>query len=199
MQWDVLPHAQYLPQYTTFVRSTSSPFVVGSTYILNRYLQSSSDIQFELFPQDDADGIRITTRNFRSIRNNFISKISNSTLRREQTFANLMSAADIGRLDPTRSLHDVEDFDQCSSAYHHPLAESGQHASIGVTYSGNLFYVEEFGVWDASTPIISQKRHYQMDHRPAPWSAQFILRKLFWISCDGYFGRYFGQEVRIYQ
>ena len=107
--------------------------MVGSIYILNEYLQSG-DIQFELFPQVDADGIRIITYNFTRIRNNFISKISNSTLRCEQMFANLVSVSDIGRLDPTRSLHNVDDFDRCSSIYHNHQPESGERVSIGVTY-----------------------------------------------------------------
>ena len=89
-------------------------------------------------------------------------------------FANLMSAADIGRLDPTRSLHNVDDFDRCSSIYHHHQPESGQHASIGVTYKWKpvlrqggrcmrCFHTHHFA--EAPLPNGSST---------CPWSAQFI-------------------------
>ncbi len=105
MSLDVLPHQSFWPQYTTYLRTSASVFFVGSMYILNDYLQNT--VQKKLFPDPDSQGIKITTRQFRHIRNAFINTISPSTLHQEQRFANIMamSTPPITELFPQRSPH----------------------------------------------------------------------------------------------
>lgn len=54
--WNVLPHPDFYPEYTTFVRALSPGFVVGSTYVLYHTPQDMA-VQCALF--DELDTVRL--------------------------------------------------------------------------------------------------------------------------------------------
>ena len=173
-EWNVLPHQHYLPQYTSFIRAISSPFVAASTYHLSEYLHRGKVLK-KLFGRDDPEGIRTITRNFRRIRIDFIRRISQTTLLREQVFANAMKDSNIYELQSARLPPDaVDDYDKCSRAYTANHAEQQQRAAVGITFKWRpflrhavrcmrCFFVHRF----AEAPLPDGQS-------ACPWLAQFI-------------------------
>jgi len=100
---ECLPPKDFLPRYSTFVKTSKSRFVVGSTFTFPEYLACHVEgYTFNLpAPHNKVDLGQIKGF-FRKLRNGFIRKIAPNVIDREQNFFDAMVTAGVERLDVGR-------------------------------------------------------------------------------------------------
>jgi len=131
---NLLPHDAFLPKYTTFVRTTKTRFVPGSTFTVNNNLNDISEYQENERSQKspEAEYISKVKSFFRKFRNQFISACSRNVIDREQSFFNVVTDAGIQKLEPRRLRTGIDDWKRISRIDY----EDGkpQSAAFGSTF-----------------------------------------------------------------
>jgi hypothetical protein len=90
-----IPSDEFLPTYTTFARTSGTSMVVGSSFVVNRYLESAFDGR-DTSVLNDAKDL------FRRLRNDFIHEVAPTVFRREESFWATLRSLHIARLYPRR-------------------------------------------------------------------------------------------------
>jgi hypothetical protein len=122
----------FFPKHTSFVRTSSTRFASGSTFVVNTYLKSVTikSRQFrEQSPIDYVQAIKL----FRACRNQFINHIAKDVMTREQNFWNAMNAKRVRKLTTHRGLEGNNAWKEVASTNYGD--DKPQYASSGVTWN----------------------------------------------------------------
>jgi hypothetical protein len=133
-----VPPTAFLPPYTTFVRTSSSGFVIGSTFKIGRKIDRLA--VYPLRPGIETIDFGQCKTFFRRLRNAFIRFLSPAVINREQTFFDLMKEENIIKLTSRRGKgnYEIGDWKRIGSLkYSH---DEQQAAAIGSTWKWGSFH-----------------------------------------------------------